>query len=289
MDRRIMVLVADEDETSREYIANVLENRGFQVIKAVDVGSGMKVLDDWNVDVAIVSYHIKPTNGFEISKHALVKNRKTGIIMIADNPTTDILIQAGENGVGQVMRKPVEPDRLLESVKRILRARGLSADAFISGMDKAYSHEELMDRALALAVQNVRGELGGPFSAVVADDKGYILGEGVNSVKTRADPAAHAEILAIRRATDKIDSIRLDNCSIYCSSEPTMLGEALIIGTGIKSVYYGFSHEDAGIERIKDTNILKEIAKPMEEREVKHIQIAKDEALKIYNDWKAQS
>ena len=286
MSRGIMVLVADEDDTARKYVAGVLESRGFEIIQAVDVGSAMKVLEDWNVDVAIISYHLKPTNGFEVAKHALVKNRKTGMIMLADNPTTDVLIKAGENNIGQVMHKPVEPDRLMESVKRILRARGISSDAMVSGMEKTYTHEELMERALALAVQNVKGELGGPFAAVVADKDGRILGEGVNSVKTRSDPTAHAEVLAIRRATDKIDDIRLDGCIIYCSSEPTMLSEALIIGTGIKQVYYGLSHAEAGTIRAQDDNIMTEMAKPIDMREVVHTQLSKDKAAEVFKSWR---
>ena len=284
--RGILVLVADEDEAARTYVAGVMESRGFKVIQAIDVGSAMKVLEDWNVDVAIISYHLKPTNGFEVAKHALVKNRKTGMIMLAENPTTDVLIQAGENNVGQVMHKPVEPDRLMESVKRILRARGISSDAIVSGMEKAYTHDELMERALALAVQNVKGGLGGPFAAVVADADGHILGEGVNSVKTRSDPTAHAEVLASRRATDKIDDIRLDGCIIYCSSEPTMLSEALIIGTGIKQVYYGLSHEEAGTMRAQDANILSEMSKPIDMREVVHTQLNKDKAMEVFSSWR---
>ncbi len=281
----IIILVADEDQDTREFAARILESHGFAVIQAINGGAAIKVIEEWDVDVAIIAHRMKPNDGFEVAKHALVEGHNPGIVMLTDNPTTDLLLQAGQYGIGQVMRKPVEPGRLVETVRRMIRARGKNPDAIGADRVTAYTPEELMKRAIALANQNARAKMGGPFGAVVADKDGHLLGEGVNGVRVRCDPTAHAEVIAIRRATEKLGTPRLDGCIVCCSSEPTMLGEALIISTGISKVYYGISHEEAGTPRIEEKGIIGEIAKPMSQRSVPHEQLQREEAMQIFRTW----
>lgn len=285
----ILILVADDDDAVRSYITNVFESYGFAVIQAINGGAAIKVIEEHDVDVAIIDHRMKPNDGFEVAKHILVKGKNIGVVMLSDDPTTDLLLRAGQDGISQVMKKPVEPDRLIQTVKRLLRKLGKNPDAIGADMVKTYTPEELMNRAIALGSQNAKSHMGGPFGAVVADKEGHLLGEGVNGVKLRCDPTAHAEVIAIRRATDKKNDTRLDGCVIYCSSEPTMLGEALIIGTGIEKVYYGISHEEAGTPRVKEEGILGEIAKPMAQRSVVHEQLQRDQALDVFTSWRKEA
>ncbi len=284
----ILILVAHEDEPTRRFITDVLENQGFFVMQAINGGAAVKVIEEWDVDVAVIAHRMTPYDGFHVAKHALVKGHKTGLVMLTDDPTTDLLLQAGQLGIGQVMRTPVAPDRLIETVKRMIRTLGKNPDAITAAQAAALSPDELMRRAIALAQQNARAGMGGPFGAVVADPDGRLLGEGVNSVQARCDPTAHAEVIAIRRATEKTGTPRLEGCTIYCSTEPTMLGQALIIGTGIGKVVYGISHEEAGTPRLKEQDIMAEIAKPLAERTVTHEQRRREEALAVFEDWQAQ-
>ncbi|MFN9299708.1 MAG: nucleoside deaminase, partial [Acidobacteriota bacterium] len=76
-----------------------------------------------------------------------------------------------------------------------------------------------LDRAIALARQNVATRAGGPFGAVVVRE-GEILAEGVNQVAAANDPTAHAEIVAIRAACRKLGAFDLKGCEIYTSCEP---------------------------------------------------------------------
>jgi len=281
----LVVMIADEDEPTREFAANVLESHGFTVIQAINGGAAIKVMEEWDIDVAIIAHRMRPNDGFEVAKHALIKGYDPGFVMLTDDPSTDLLLQAGQFGIGQVMRKPIEPGRLVETVRRMIRARGKNPDAIGADKITTYTPEDLMKRAIALASQNARSKMGGPFGAVVADKDGHLLGEGVNSVRVRCDPTAHAEVLAIRRATEKMGTPRLDGCIICCSSEPTMLGEALIISTGIAKVYYGISHEEAGTPRIEEKGIMGEIAKPVSQRTVPHQQVQREQAMEVFNAW----
>lgn len=63
---------------------------------------------------------------------------------------------------------------------------------------------ELIERVISLAEQNAR-QGGRPFSCVIAESTtGAILAEAVNAVAQTGDPTAHAEILAIREASQKL-------------------------------------------------------------------------------------
>ena len=56
-----------------------------------------------------------------------------------------------------------------------------------------------MRRAIALSLENVGSNNGGPFGAVIVKN-GQIIGEGTNQVPATNDPSAHAEVVAIREA-----------------------------------------------------------------------------------------
>ena len=76
-----------------------------------------------------------------------------------------------------------------------------------------------MQRAIALAVENVRLGHGGPFGAVIVSN-GAIVAEGCNIVTSSCDPTAHAEVTAIRRAASALGRFHLGGCEIYTSCEP---------------------------------------------------------------------
>lgn len=56
-----------------------------------------------------------------------------------------------------------------------------------------------MKEAIALSLENMQKNIGGPFGAVIVKD-GKIVGRGRNQVTSTNDPTAHAEIVAIRDA-----------------------------------------------------------------------------------------
>ncbi len=83
-----------------------------------------------------------------------------------------------------------------------------------------------------------RGEV--PVGAVIVDPASSgVLAVAGNEVEARNDPTAHAEILAIRAATEKAGSPRLTGCDLYVTLEPCPMCAAAISFARLRQVVFG--------------------------------------------------
>ncbi len=144
--------------------------------------------------------------------------------------------------------------------------------------------EELMRRAISLAVENVANG-GGPFGAVIARD-GEIVAEGVNRVTPNHDPTAHAEVSAIRAACAKLQTFDLTGYEIYTSCEPCPMCLGAIYWAHLDRIYYGANQHDAAEIDFDDVFIYKELAVPVEERQKQMLRLLPTEALAAFNAWR---
>ncbi|CAK1787891.1 CMP/dCMP-type deaminase domain-containing protein [Vibrio crassostreae] len=94
----------------------------------------------------------------------------------------------------------------------------------------------LMKRTVELSLDHVH-KGGIPFSALVVDKQGKVLGQGVNRVKELNDPTAHAEILAIRDACKLTNGVDLSEAILYASGEPCGLCYLAAKWAGINRIY----------------------------------------------------
>ncbi len=145
-------------------------------------------------------------------------------------------------------------------------------------------NNKFMKRAIELAKENANSTNGGPFGAVVVKN-GKIIGEGFNSVTTKNDPTAHAEINAIRNACKNLNSHQLEDCEIYASSEPCPMCLGAIYWARLKKIYYACSLEEAKNHNFDDVFIFDEFKKPNEIRMIPSEQIMQNKGEKIFIDW----
>jgi tRNA(adenine34) deaminase len=78
-----------------------------------------------------------------------------------------------------------------------------------------------------------------PVGAVLVSGAGEVLSKAHNQTIRRSDPTAHAEILAIRQAADKIHNYRLLNTTLYVTVEPCVMCMGAIIHARVLGVIYG--------------------------------------------------
>jgi guanine deaminase len=145
-----------------------------------------------------------------------------------------------------------------------------------------------MARAIQLAIENVRTGQGGPFGAVVVKESA-IIAEGANRVTASNDPTAHAEVVAIRQACQKLGSFELKGCELYTSCEPCPMCLGAIYWTRLSRVYFGGFAADASRVGFDDSFIYREIAQPHSQRGIPMIQMMREEALAPFHAWEEKS
>lgn len=141
-----------------------------------------------------------------------------------------------------------------------------------------------MARAIQLAVENVRSGCGGPFGCVVVKD-GSVVAEGANQVTATNDPTAHAEMLALRQACQKLRCFELRGCELYTSCEPCPMCLSAIYWARIDKVYFGGLAEDAAKAGFDDSAIYGEIAQPLAQRKIPMVSMMREEALAAFRAW----
>jgi len=138
-----------------------------------------------------------------------------------------------------------------------------------------------MELAVELSIKNVLDKNGGPFGAVIMDNKGGIISCGVNQVVNTNDPTAHAEIIAIRNACEKLKTFTLEDCIIYSSTEPCPMCYSAIRWAKIRTIYFANDRHDAEKIGFNDKNIYNDI----ENRELGMIKIHHPNAIKAFELW----
>jgi len=102
-----------------------------------------------------------------------------------------------------------------------------------------------MQAALSLAkVAADKGDV--PVGAIVVNDAGEILGTGQNLREQNNDPTAHAEIVALRNASEKLGSWRLDDLTLVVTLEPCAMCAGAILQSRIKRLVFAAWDEKAG-------------------------------------------
>lgn len=105
-------------------------------------------------------------------------------------------------------------------------------------------NEKFMKEALKEA-QKAYEKLEVPVGAVIVKD-GKIIARAHNQKETKKDTTKHAEILAIQKASKKLESWRLIDCEMYITLEPCSMCAGAIINSRIKKIYIGTLDEKTG-------------------------------------------
>lgn len=109
-------------------------------------------------------------------------------------------------------------------------------------------HHQWMKKALSLA-QKAENLEDVPVGAVVVDNYGNLIAQGHNCKKRNNDPTGHAEIVAIRQASQKLQSCYLEKCVLYVTLEPCIMCTGAIIHSRIGLLVYGIDDPKTGAIR----------------------------------------
>jgi guanine deaminase len=141
-----------------------------------------------------------------------------------------------------------------------------------------------MARAIHLSIANVHSARGGPFAAVVVKNN-QVIAEGTNQVTSMNDPTAHAEVLAIRGACEKLGVFQLEGCDIYASCEPCPMCLGAIYWARLSRIYFANLAADASRIGFDDSAIYRELSQSYDKRRIPMVQMMREEALEAFRIW----
>ncbi len=145
-------------------------------------------------------------------------------------------------------------------------------------------NENFLLRAVELSRQGMESMQGGPFGCVIVKNN-EIVGEGCNQVTTLNDPTAHAEIVAIRNACNKLKTFQLTDCDIYTSCEPCPMCLGAIYWARPHRVIYANTKQQAAAINFDDEYIYNEIEKTPQMRKISFIHMPNPEAERVFEAW----
>jgi guanine deaminase len=150
------------------------------------------------------------------------------------------------------------------------------------------SHD-LMNQAIEQARKTMNSDIGGPFGALIVDEKGTVVAVSSNSVLQDHDPTAHAEINAIRQAGKILGTHDLSKYTLYTTAYPCPMCMGAILWANIKKVVYGCRPEDADAIGFRDDFMYRFIQSGCHEESLLSIsEKHRSDCLKLFAEYHAK-
>jgi DNA-binding response OmpR family regulator len=110
----------DDDDATRAGLTALLANAGFVVDAASDGEAAVEKLDRYHIGVAIVDVRLPGIDGLGILEHCVARQRPAKVIVMTGIDTTDAALNALRGQAYDFLPKPIEPMRLVDTVRRAL-------------------------------------------------------------------------------------------------------------------------------------------------------------------------
>ncbi|KJL31011.1 nucleoside deaminase [Microbacterium azadirachtae] len=126
-------------------------------------------------------------------------------------------------------------------------------------MTPATPPADVLDRYFAQAVEatleGLRAGDGGPFGATLVDPAGRIVVAVGNTVLRETDISGHAEMVAVREACTKLETLDLSGHVMYATCEPCPMCVAVMMWAGITTCFYASTRVDAADNGFSDLRL----------------------------------
>ncbi len=119
MSENVKILVVEDNDFVRMQITSFLEDGGYEVVGASDGDDALDCLDS-DIKIALVDVRMEPMGGFEFITFMQEDGYNIPVILVTGDQSPDLLSKAGQFDVATVLLKPVQKDRLLAMVGRLI-------------------------------------------------------------------------------------------------------------------------------------------------------------------------
>ncbi len=122
MSDKHKILVVEDNDFVRMQIVRFLQEAGYETIECGDGQEALNTITD-DIAVAIVDVRMEPLDGFEFLRSIRGSDVDTPVILVTGDQNPDLLNEAGKWGVGAVLMKPVQRERLIKTVERTIKMK----------------------------------------------------------------------------------------------------------------------------------------------------------------------
>ncbi len=237
----INILVAEDKESFREYIKEVLKTGDFNVFDTENGKEVMGLFESKDIDLVLLDLRLPGKDGIAISREIKKIDSTVPIIIITAYGTVDNAVAAMKLGVYDFIEKPVDPDRLLHLVNRASREQQLLRENIIlkEELSKRYGFSRIIGKSKELKEV-----------AILAQK----VARGDTTVLITGESGTGKEVFA--RAIH-IMSPRKDNpfIAINCAAIPSELFENELFGSE-KGAFTGAVKRKIGMVELADNSTL---------------------------------
>lgn len=124
-DRIIQILVLDDDNDTIEILQHLLSGKGYRVKTASSSEQGMTMLSQNTFHVLILDLRLPGMDGIEVLKRIRDRDRDLGIIILTGYPSVESAVASLKGGVSDYVQKPIDSQKLLESIESVVKQKGL--------------------------------------------------------------------------------------------------------------------------------------------------------------------
>jgi DNA-binding NtrC family response regulator len=124
-DRKVQILIVDDEEIVGKRLKTALEKSGYEVEIFQDSREAVARIADKAFDIVVTDIRMDEIDGMEVLERVLEKSDQTKVIIITGYATLEVAREALTRGAFDFIAKPFKPNDLREVVVRAVRALGL--------------------------------------------------------------------------------------------------------------------------------------------------------------------
>ena len=123
------ILVVDDDPLQRKFMSSIISRRlGYAIAEADDAEQALGRLSRGGVSVCIIDYRMPGMDGMQLLGRIVQSYPSMPVIMVTATTDTDIAVEAIKAGAADYVTKSSEPERIIVSIKNVLRLRELESE-----------------------------------------------------------------------------------------------------------------------------------------------------------------
>ncbi|MBU0503717.1 MAG: response regulator [Candidatus Omnitrophota bacterium] len=117
-DRRLKLLIVDDEVDIRESLSRILERYGYSVLTAQDGEEGLNIINEHDIDIVLCDIGMPKMDGIEFLKNIRKFTLKAEVIIITGQSTIDRCVDAIEQNTSGYLLKPLKTEDILDNIRR---------------------------------------------------------------------------------------------------------------------------------------------------------------------------